>query len=343
MAVNNFEEKINILGKEARRAAEKASDLARLEKIRIKYLGRKGELINLIKELPGLSAKLKAHIGRRLNSLRNDLSEIIDKKEHELKDKIIKEALQKEGIDVTMTGQAWPLGRLHPLTQVERKIENIFQSMGFSVVFGPEIENEYYNFNALNIPEDHPARDMKDTFWLKDYTSADPKKNLLLRTETSAIQVRYMEKNNPPLRIIGPGRVYRYEAANASHEFQFHQVEGLMVGKDVSLANLRAVLEEFFKKFFDKKKIELRLRPGYFPFVEPGIEYDIRIGAGSKWLEIVGAGMVHQNVFKSAGYVPGTWQGLAFAFGLERLAMLYYGIDDIRLFHSGDLRFLKQF
>lgn len=342
MANNKIEEKINILKEKALAAVNKASDSANLQKIRLEYLGRKGELTGLVKELPNLSPELKAHAGRWLNDLRNILSELIGKKEHELKDKNTKETLKKEGIDVTMPGRALSLGHLHPLTQVERKIEDIFKSMGFSIVFGPEIESEYYNFDALNIPKDHPARDLKDTFWLKDFGSQDPKKNILLRTETSAIQVRHMEKNNPPFRIIGPGRVYRREATDASHEFQFHQIEGLMVGKDISLVNLKAVIEEFIKKLFSKQKIQVRIRPGYFPFVEPGIEVDIKIG-GSKWLEVMGAGMVHQNVFKSAKYVPGEWQGFAFAFGLERLAMLYYGINDIRLFHSGDFRFLKQF
>jgi len=351
MAVDNFEEKINILEKEAKDAANQASDLAQLEKIKIKYLGRKGELTGLIKELPSLSSEVKIRIGNRLNFARNDLSELFYEKEREIKDREIKESFKKETIDVTMPGQSYSLGHLHPLTKVERRVEDIFGSMGFSIVFGPEIESEYYNFNALNIPQNHPARDMQDTFWLRQKTT-NPKNHLLLRTHTSPMQIRYMEKNNPPLRIIVPGRVYRYEATDASHEIQFHQIEGLMVDKNISLTNLKAVFEEFFKNFFSAKngkKVEVRFRPGYFPFVEPGIEVDIKLGSNPNWLEVAGAGMVHPQVFKAAGYIPTTpqggasWQGFAFGVGLERLAMLYYGISDIRLFYSSDFRFLKQF
>jgi len=387
MAVDNFEEKINpvrnkplkvavdesltekisnginILEKEAKEAINQTLDLSQLERIRIKYLGRKGEFNNLIKELPKMSEESKAHIGRRLNSVRNDLETLIDERLHKLKDEIIEEKLRSEGVDVSMPGRGLSLGHLHPLTKVERRIEDIFQSMGFSIVFGPEIESEYYNFNALNIPQNHPARDMQDTFWLKNPKSSayakaladkqipNPKNHLLLRTHTSPMQVRYMEKNNPPFRIIVPGRVYRYEATDASHEIQFHQIESLMVDKNISLANLKAVFEEFFKKFFSVKgesasggeKVEVRFRPGYFPFVEPGIEVDIRLGSSPKWLEVAGAGMVHPKVFEAAGYIPGQWQGFAFGMGLERLTMLCYGINDIRLFYSSDFRFLKQF
>ncbi len=373
MAIDNFEEKINpvrnkplktvtseslaekisnginILEKEAKEAINQTLDLSQLERIRIKYLGRKGEFNNLIKELPKISEESKAHIGRRLNSVRNDLEALIDERLHKLKDKIIEEKLRNEEVDVSMPGRGLSLGHLHPLTKVERRIEDIFQSMGFSTVFGPEIESEYYNFNALNIPQNHPARDMQDTFWIKNPKSdpsadgRNPKSHLLLRTHTSPMQVRYMEENNPPFRIIVPGRVYRYEATDASHEIQFHQIEGLMVDKSISLANLKAVFEEFFKKFFSAKKVEVRFRPGYFPFVEPGIEVDIRLGPSPKWLEVAGAGMVHPKVFKAAGYIPDQWQGFAFGMGLERLTMLCYDINDIRLFYSSDFRFLKQF
>ncbi|MBI4919924.1 phenylalanine--tRNA ligase subunit alpha [Candidatus Azambacteria bacterium] len=343
MAIGNFEEKISVFEKEAKEAINQAPDLPRLEAIKVKYLGRKGEFNNLVKELPGISGDLRAHIGRRLNSLRSDLETLIGEKFHKLKDESIEKQLKSEGIDISIPGKGVSFGHLHPLTKVERRVEDIFKSLGFSIVFGPEIESEYYNFDALNIPKDHPAREMQDTFWLKDFRSEDPKKNFLLRTQTSNMQVRYMEKNNPPLRIIVPGRVYRYEATDASHEIQFHQVEGLMIDKNISMVNLKAVFEEFFKKFFDKKKVEIRFRPGYFPFVEPGIEVDIKLGDSSKWLEVAGAGMAHPKVFRAARYVPGEWQGFAFGMGLDRLAMLYYGINDIRLFYSGDFRFLKQF
>ena len=251
----------------------------------------------------------------------------------------------KEYFDITIPGKKPVLGHLHPLTQTRRRIEEIFQTMGFSIVEGPEMETEWYNFDALNIPPDHPARDMWDTFWLKDI-------DLLLRTHTSPVQVRFMEKNNPPLRIIAPGRIFRYEATDASHETNFYQIEGLMVGKSVSVANFRAIIEQFFKSFFGKS-VAIRLRPGYFPFVEPGFEIDMSClncnGKGCSacqgvgWLEMIGAGMVHPNVLKNSGLIPKHWQGFAFGGGIDRLAMMKHKINDIRLFYSGDLRFLEQF
>ena len=345
MAVDNFEEKINILEKEAREAINQSSSLLQLEKVKTEYLGRKSEFNNLIKELPKISKELRVRLGSRLNSLKDDLEILISEESRKLKDKSIEKELKKQDIDVTMPSRGLSLGHLHPLTKVERRVEDIFESLGFSIVFGPEIESEYYNFDALNIPKNHPARDMQDTFWIKnqELEIRNPKSHLLLRTHTSPIEVRYMEKNNPPLKIIAPGRVYRYEASDASHDIQFYQIEGLMVDKNISLANLKAIFEAFFKRFFGNKKVAIRFRPGYFPFVEPGIEVDIKFGFNSKWLEVAGAGMTHPKVFKAAGYIPDQWQGFAFGMGLERLAMLYYGINDIRLFYSSDFRFLKQF
>ena len=249
-------------------------------------------------------------------------------------------------IDVTAPGKKPIVGHLHPLTQVRRNVEEIFQSMGFSVVEGPEVETEWYNFDALNIPKDHPARDLWDTFYLKN------KKNLL-RTHTSSVQIRFMEKNFPPFRIISIGRVFRREATDANHEINFYQVEGLMVDKDVSIANFRAVVEEFFNRLF-KKNVQKRLRPSYFPFTEPSFEVDILCPwceknkscdrcRGKKWIELMGAGMVHPNVFKAVNLDEKEWSGFAFGLGLDRLAMVLYGIDDIRLFYSGDLKFLNQF
>jgi phenylalanyl-tRNA synthetase alpha chain len=230
-------------------------------------------------------------------------------------------------------------GNIHPLSHVIKEMADIFQSMGFEIVLGPDIETEYYNFDALNIPKDHPARDMWDTFWLKNGS--------LLRTHTSPMQVRYMEKNKPPFRIVVPGRCYRYEATDASHEVQFYQLEGLMIGEDINLAHLKGVLEEFFKKLFKSKDLEIRFRPSYFPFTEPSVEVDLRRGKKFPWLEIAGAGMVHPNVLKNLKIdtVPsaGGWQGFAFGVGIDRIAMLKYKIDDIRLFYGSDLRFLKQF
>ena len=240
-------------------------------------------------------------------------------------------------LDVTMPGKKVEQGHLHPLTLVQQKAADIFTSMGFEIADGPELETEYYNFNALNIPQYHPARDLMDTFWTKD--------NKLMRTHTSSVQVHYMENpptGGPPFRIIVPGRVFRYEATDASHEIQFYQLEGLMVGKKITLANLKGVMETFFQKFFNSKDIEVRLRPSYFPFVEPGVEVDMRRKKG-KWMEVAGAGMVHPKVLQNAKIDPREWQGFAFGMGIDRLAMLKYKINDIRLFYSSDLRFINQF
>ena len=251
-------------------------------------------------------------------------------------------------LDVSAPGKKMERGHLHLLTQTIRNISAIFSALGFEIAFGPEVETEFYNFDALNVPRDHPARDIQDTFWVKDFAET------VLRTHTSPVQIRYMLENKPPIRIIAPGKAFRNEATDATHEAQFHQVEGLMVGEDISFANLKEVLRIFFSRFFDAETA-VRLRPGYFPFVEPGVEVDFSCfkcgGADKKcslckgvgWIEVMGAGMVHPNVLKSAGINPNKYQGFAFGGGLDRLAMLKHQIDDIRLFYSGDLRFIKQF
>ena len=233
---------------------------------------------------------------------------------------------------------------IHPITRIIREVNTIFNEMGFEFVDGPEVESEHYNFDALNIPRDHPARDLWDTFWLKPLNARK-----LLRTHTSPVQIRFMENNKPPIRIIVPGKTYRNEATDMTHEAQFYQFEGLMIGKDVTLATLRGVFKNFFENFFGSV-VEIRLRPGYFPFVEPGVEIDIRLVGESapkrlrnKWIEILGAGMVHPKVLEDSGIDPKEWQGFAFGMGIERLGMLKYGIDDLRLFHTGDLRFVNQF
>lgn len=250
-------------------------------------------------------------------------------------------------------------GHIHPLTQTIIKISNIFSEMGFSLVDGPEIETEHYNFDALNVPQNHPARDMWDTFWLRQNNLKSRISNLknkgeklLLRTHTSPVQIRHMENNKPPFRIISIGKTFRYEATDATHEAQFHQVEGLLIDKDVSMANLKSVIRHFFEEFFDEK-INIRFRPSYFPFVEPGVEVDMscfKCGGGkcavckeTGWIEVMGAGMVHPQVLKNVGLNPEEWRGFAFGGGVDRLAMLKYGIDDIRLFYNGDLRLINQF
>lgn len=270
------------------------------------------------------------------------------------------EIREKLGLDVTVPGKAPKRGHLHPITLMMRDISAIFGSMGFEIADGPEVETEYYNFDALNIPKDHPARDMWDTFWLKpsdglspqtdaNLTQTHAEKNaerLLLRTHTSPVQIRYMEKHKPPIRIVTIGKCYRYEATDATHETQFYQYEGLMVGKDVSLANLKGVLSVFFERLFSRP-VPVRFRPSYFPFTEPSVEIDMgwvnEKGEVEKWIEMMGAGMVHPAVLKSGGIDPKKWQGFAFGGGVERLAMIKYGIPDVRALYSGDLRVVKQF
>ncbi|OGZ20823.1 MAG: phenylalanine--tRNA ligase subunit alpha [Candidatus Lloydbacteria bacterium RIFOXYC12_FULL_46_25] len=250
---------------------------------------------------------------------------------------------EKLGIDVTLPGKAPERGHMHPVTLMMRDIGTIFGDMGFSLADGPEIETEHYNFDALNIPKDHPARDMWDTFWLKDKKGLE---RLLLRTHTSPVQIRYMEENEPPIRIIVPGKVFRYEATDATHETQFYQFEGLMIGKNVSMANLKGVLSTFFERLF-KRPMQIRFRPSYFPFTEPSVEIDIgwvnEKGKVEKWIEVMGAGMVHPEVLRAGGIDPDEWQGFAFGGGVDRFVMLRSGIPDVRTLYTGDLRLIKQF
>lgn len=324
-----------------------------LEQVRIKYLGRKGELTQILRGLKDLAIEERRKIGPQAQQLKKELEEKLNEKQKQL---LTFNFQLSTKIDITKPGKKISMGHIHPLSKIEDEIRQIFLSMNFSAVEGPEVENEHYNFDALNIPPDHPARDIWDTFWLKEVKcdtrqGNGKQKNMshsvyrsLLRTHTSPMQIRYMETHNPPFQIIVPGRVFRYEATDASHEINFYQIEGLMVGKDVSLANFKFVIEEFFKKFFGKsagRRIEFRYRPSYFPFVEPGIEVDIKFK--NKWLEIMGAGMVNRKVFEAVKYNPYEWQGFAFGMSLERLTMIKYNIPDIRLFYSGDLRFIQQF
>lgn len=318
----------------------KISDLLELEEWRIKYLGRKSELTNILRSLGEKSVEEKRTIGSTANNLRKELETLFEQKNENLR---LKKLESKSSIDITRPGSRIQTGHLHPLTIVENEIKEIFSSLNFSIVEGQELEIERYNFDLLNIPKDHPARDMWDTFWV------NKKKSLLMRTHTSPMQIHYMEKHEPPFQIIVPGRCFRVEATDASHEINFHQFEGLMVGEHVSLANFKFIISEFFKRFFNPstssrrgKSPEVRFRPSYFPFTEPSVEVDIKLSS-DKWLEVMGAGMVHPNVFKSVKYDTKKFQGFAFGAGIERLAMIKYGIPDIRLFLSGDLRLIKQF
>ena len=304
--------------------------------VRIKYLGRKqGEITALLRSLKDLSDAEKREKGPLIQELKNEIEEAISFKEEEIKNR-------GNAIDITLPGKRIETGHLNLITQTENEIRRIFNSMNFSVIDGPEMEEEYYNFDALNIPLDHPAREMWDTFWIKPKKGNNTQKKYLLRTHTSPVQIRYMQKHKPPFQIISIGKTFRYEATDATHETNFHQVEGLMIGKQVSLANLKFVINEFFRRFFSEKTVKIRLRSSYFPFVEPGVEVDIKLD-DSRWLEMGGAGMVHPKVLQAVGYDNREWQGFAFGFGVERLAIIKHKIPDIRLFASQDLKFIKKF
>ena len=335
-----MESNLKSLKIEAENEIKKAEDL---DEIYRKYLGKKGKITQILSSLKDLPEQERREKGKEINILKNFIEEEIKKR----KSSFVKATEDKEEwIDITHPGKKIETGHLNPLTLVKREAEEIFQSMGFYIAEGPDIENEWYNFDALNIPKDHPARDQWDTFWLKT------KDKLLLRAHTSPVQIHYMESHKPPIRIIAPGNAFRHEATDASHEFQFMQIEGLMIDKSVSVPNFKAIIEEFFRRFFDKK-VEIRLRPDFFPFTEPSFDISMScIVCGGKgcpacknsgWIEMAGAGMVHPNVLKAGKIDPKLWQGWAFGFGLERLAMMKYKINDIRLFRGGDLRFLKQF
>ncbi len=337
-----------------------AGTLEELDRAYARYLGRKGELTQQLRQLGELPEEKRAETGKALNAAKEALQQVYTERRSELEDYELRNREEQEWVDVTAPAEQPLMGHLHPLTQVMREIEDIFRTMGFAVATGPEVETAWYNFDALNIPPEHPARDLWDTFWLErtKHKTQSPKKDnesgMLLRTHTSPVQVRYMEQHTPPFRIVAPGRCFRHEATDASHEAQFYQVEGLMVGGrgEVTAAHFRGVIEEFLWGFFGAER-ETRLRTSYFPFTEPSFEVDIKCancsGEGcstcehSGFVEMMGAGMVHPRVFEAVGYVPDNWQGFAFGMSIDRLAMMKYNIDDIRLFHSGDLRFLTQF
>ncbi len=319
-------------------------DEGSLRDLEVKYLGRKGELTSVLKGLKDLSDEEKREIGPLANAVKEELSNKIEQKRIELDSKIDEDA---EWIDVTLPKEKTVSGHLHPLSQVQYELEDIFSSMGFMILDGPELESDYYSFEALNIPSWHPAREAQDTFYIKN-----DKQKMVLRPHTSSVQVRALQKYGAPLKAVVPGRVFRSEATDASHEHTFHQLEGLMVDKDISIANLIAVMKELLKGIF-KRDVKVRLRPGYFPFVEPGFELDINCliceGRGcsvckhSGWVELLPCGLVHPNVLKYGGIDTDKYNGFAFGLGLTRLVMMRYKINDIRLIESGDLRFLNQF
>lgn len=322
---------------------DKAASIAELQQVRIKYLGKKGLLTSLLKNLSTIPAEEKRPFGKAVNELKGFVENEIASKESALGNADLKKRLSSETIDVTLQGKYTPVGREHPINKVLKEIDDIFVSMGFGIEEGPQVELDYYNFEALNVPKDHPARDMQDTFYISD--------DVLLRTHTSPVQIRVMEKKKPPLRFIAPGKVYRCDA-DISHTPMFHQVEGLMVDTDISFSDLKGVLETFIHRMFSPET-PVRFRPSFFPFTEPSAEVDIgcifcegrgcQVCKGTGWLEILGAGMVNLRVFEMVGYNPELYTGFAFGMGVERITMLKYGIDDIRLFFENDLRFLRQF
>ncbi|HEX4770059.1 MAG TPA: phenylalanine--tRNA ligase subunit alpha [Bryobacteraceae bacterium] len=321
-----------------------ALSLEELEEARVGALGRKGTLAQITKEFGKLPPEERARIGKLLNAVKQDLEEEYESKKLAFERRELAERLAEEWIDVTLPAPGIRPGCLHPITKLQNEIEDLFLSLGFAVLDGPEVETEENNFDALNIPPAHPARDMQDTFWLSN--------GYLLRTHTSPVQVRGMRKFGPPLRMIAPGRVFRNEEVDASHEHTFYQLEGMMIDRDVSVANLIYFMKTLLSSIF-KREVTVRLRPGYFPFVEPGFELDIHClicdGAGcavckqSGWVELLPCGLVHPNVLRLSGIDPEEWGGFAFGLGLTRLAMMRYGIDDIRQLQGGDLRFLQQF
>jgi phenylalanyl-tRNA synthetase alpha chain len=339
-----LEDQLSHLQASARERIQSARNPEALEAVRVEVLGRKGTLAQISKDMGKLSAEERASVGKTLNSAKQSLESVFEAKKAQFENEALARRLDSEWVDLTLPAPGTRPGSLHPLTKIQHEIEEVFTSMGFAVLEGPEVESEYNNFDALNIPPEHPARDMQDTFWLEG--------GHLLRTHTSPVQVRGMRTLGPPLRMIAPGRVFRNEEVDASHEHTFYQLEGMMVDREVSVANLIYFMKTLLSAVF-KRDVTVRLRPGYFPFVEPGFELDIRClicnGPGcpvckqSGWVELLPCGLVHPNVLRLGGIDPEQWNGFAFGLGLTRLVMMRYAIDDIRLLQGGDVRFISQF
>lgn len=328
---------IESLRKQALDAIAAANSLSELDNQRVTYLGKKGQVTQQLKQLGAMPADQRKAAGQQINTVKQELIHAIEGRKNTLEQAALAERIAGEAVDVTLPGRGRAPGAIHPLTRTRRRIETLFGYNGFEVMHGPEIEDDYHNFEALNIPPDHPARAMQDTFYLDA-------SNLLLRTHTSPVQIRTMESRKPPIRIIAPGRVYRCDS-DRTHSPMFHQVEGLYVAKNVTFAELRADLHAFLNAFFETD-LKLRFRPSYFPFTEPSAEVDIdgvSLGTGSGWLEVLGCGMVHPNVLKAVGIDSNEYTGYAFGMGVERLAMLRYGVTDLRQFYDNDLQFLGQF
>ncbi len=324
-------EEIKKLKTQALSEINSASDLRQLEQIRVDYLGKKGRLTEKLKILGKLPTEERPKAGQIINDVKTKIQDAIELRKKTFEDKKLEDIIEKGHIDVSLPGRGIERAGLHPITLITQRIESLFQQIGFEIVDGPEVEDEYHNFEALNIPKYHPARAMHDTFYFED--------GRLLRTHTSSVQIRVMQNDSPPFRFIAPGRVYRCDS-DMTHTPMFHQVEGLVVDELVTFSELKGLLINFLEIFFEKE-LKTRFRPSYFPFTEPSAEVDIEGKHG--WLEILGCGMVHPNVLKNVGIDPEKYTGLAFGMGVERLAMLYYGVDDLRLFFDNDLQFLNQF
>lgn len=329
---------------EALKALESSDKMEELESFRVKYLGKKGEITGVLKGLGSVAADERKEVGALANEIRANIEKGLAEKKAAMQEKVLQEKLKKEVIDVTMPGKKSSIGGAHPLTIVRKQLEDIFMGMGFSIAEGPEVELDYYNFEALNIPKNHPSRDTQDTFYIND--------DVVLRTQTSSVQVRVMEKTKPPIRVISPGRVFRSDAVDATHSPVFHQLEGLVVDKGITMGDLKGTLELFMKKLYGDD-VKIRLRPHHFPFTEPSAEVDVscfvcggkgcRVCKKEGFIEVLGAGMVHPKVLKECGIDPEIYSGFAFGIGLERIVMRSYNIDDMRLLYENDLRFLKQF
>jgi len=317
---------------QARREFAAAADPASLENAKARYVGKAGAITTRLKALGALAPDARRTEGAAINAAKALIEDALAARRSALDDAKLARALAAEALDVTLPGRGIDAGAMHPLTRTLERVATLFHSMGFVVADGPEIEDDFHNFTALNTPENHPARSMHDTFYVDG--------GALLRTHTSPVQVRYMETHPPPVKIIAPGRVYRVDS-DATHSPMFHQVEGLWIDRDVTFADLKGVISDFLRQFFERDDLQIRFRPSFFPFTEPSAEIDMSFGDG--WLEIAGSGQVHPNVLRAAGIDPEQWQGFAFGMGPDRLAMLRYGIDDLRIFYENDLRFLAQF
>lgn len=348
-------DQLDVLASESLAEASALADAEALDAYRLKYLGRKdGLLTRILTSLPGLTGDEKREVGKRANALKMAIESAIAHRRQGLDDARINAQLSQSKIDLTLPGTPVLRGGLHPLTRVMEEITDVFLRLGFSVAEGPEVETDDNNFTSLNHPPDHPARDSHDTFYLKDFTDGEGRP-LLLRTHTSPVQIRYMRSHRPPVYIVAPGRVFRHENVDATHSYVFHQVEGLAVDTDISVADLKGVLTLFAERLFGGQGavIKTRFRPSFFPFVEPGLEMDIsctlcgqkgcRVCKGTGWVEMLGSGLVHPNVLRAAGCDPEKYSGWAFGIGVERVAMFKYGVDDMRLFYENDIRFLENF